>query len=109
MSDRKPYVVPWIAGIVLVLIGGYVGSYYWMVKPSFAARRGIRMMTITVPWSKPSTGELVDVGKGPFDRFFAPMNWVDRQLRPDTWKMPPIRRGPPSEPPPGPYVWPPPE
>lgn len=70
MPDRKPIsAVGWIAA-VLLLIGGYVGVYYAVVQISpgyFVQRKEWRFG----------------------HRFFAPIHWLDRRMRPHVWQPPP--------------------
>lgn len=94
MSDRKPTsVVPWIAGIVPLLLGVYVGAYYMMVRtPGQSIVRKIDVVdppifhecitTIrTYQWPSLSRFEA-----GP--TLFAPMESLDRRIRPHVWNSP---------------------
>jgi hypothetical protein len=81
MSDRKTS-VPWIAGaVLLVLIGGYVGAYYWMIKPFGFGNISpfYNLRTTKGPYHYLHAPDSV-VGK-----FFAPAHWLDRLIRPHVW------------------------
>ena len=77
-EPRKPSLILPVAGAVL-LLAGYVGAYYAMVYPYdgmalFPSRRNG-----TVSWGvRPA-----------WERFFAPIHWLDRRLRPDVWEPTP--------------------
>jgi hypothetical protein len=66
-----------VAGSVL-LLGGYIGAYYWLVCP-LPGKTG-----------ETPTFYLVDMEWWDVtDAFFGPINRIDRWLRPDVWKPPP--------------------
>ena len=83
MSDRKStFVVLPAVATALVLLGAYVGAYYRMVE---------------VPDMRPFEGEVAadyswsheSVPRNPsrsWRRFFAPVHWLDRRIRPHVWR-----------------------
>ncbi|MCC7418742.1 MAG: hypothetical protein IT428_00535 [Planctomycetaceae bacterium] len=81
-----------IAALLLVLIGGYVGVYYAMVERV----GGIKYegMGQVVRIDKPAYRapiELLTTNKeiawnGVCEAAFAPMHWLDRRLRPRLWR-----------------------
>ena len=81
MTDRKTS-APWIAGaVLLVLLGGYVGAYYGLMKPDSVsvvldARFHISMRPVTVPVYSASW----------LHSFFAPIHRLDRRIRPHMWE-----------------------
>lgn len=78
MSERLssgpilPIAVTWT-----VLIGMYVGAYYWKVDAS------LRVSSSAVGWRlSPYYGPWHDW----LSPLFAPMHWLDRRMRPDFWE-----------------------
>lgn len=89
-ESRKPNVVPWIAGITLMLLGAYVGVYYWLVAPRKAPPP---MPFDYVPeWydaPRLSTPDSVFDVQRRLSCFFAPIHRLDRHLRPHVWEPKP--------------------
>ncbi|MCC7421742.1 MAG: hypothetical protein IT428_15785 [Planctomycetaceae bacterium] len=87
MTDRKT-AAPWIAGaVLLVLIGGYVGAYCWMIAPlgfgygSVSPYYDFRMTTEPYIYLH-ALDSLVG-------RLFSPIHWLDRRVRPYVWESTP--------------------
>jgi hypothetical protein len=87
MADRKLSSVPWIGVAVLaVLIGGYVEAYYGTLivyhglGDEAAAAYSLVENEINPDVSTEDSG---------IGRFFAPMHWLDRRIRPHVWELTP--------------------
>lgn len=95
MSDRKPSVVPWIAGIVLVLlVGVYVGTYYRLVEvlTSDSNSPGFWVENHSPYYDSPSSWGYRSAQRWQrfAQTFFEPIHWVDCQIRPHVWSDLPI-------------------
>ncbi|MCC7421234.1 MAG: hypothetical protein IT428_13200 [Planctomycetaceae bacterium] len=79
MPTRKSIFAPWIAAVVLlVLIGGYVGAYCSTVQP----RKGRPHFRV----ARAHLNRRIDrILTG----VFAPVIWLDRQIRPHAWEPKP--------------------
>jgi hypothetical protein len=84
MADRKP-AAPWIAGALLLLvIGGYVGAYYSMVRR--VNYNYAQAVATYFDVDQPYTVE--DVMKEVWRRrIFYPMHWLDQKLRSRYWQV----------------------
>lgn len=83
MSDeQKPSAAACIAGVVLALVGAYVGAYYAMVQKWNTIHNGIVDM---YPSIYSVLGNSANVRAR---QFFAPMNRLDRRIRPHVWNSP---------------------
>lgn len=79
-EERKRSVAPWIAGVVLVLLGLYVGGYYAMVRPTFIPEPTGYLpvyRNLSAPRQTRTPSLLA---------FFAPVHRIDRRLRPNVWE-----------------------
>jgi hypothetical protein len=87
-SPRKPGFVLPVAVTLTVLLGLYVGAYYWMVQPLGRRVSGDPWL-IATPFYGPES-ELYHLGHTPWnDRLrplFTPMHWLDRRIRPHVWE-----------------------
>ncbi|MCC7425219.1 MAG: hypothetical protein IT428_33530 [Planctomycetaceae bacterium] len=85
MTERKTS-APWIAGAaLLVLIGGYVGVYYATVTVKGS---GDPFYTPHA-WFTDGSKTSYLAWKGRLDRFFFPIHWLDRRIRPHVWEPTP--------------------
>lgn len=85
MSDsRKPGFLLPVVVTLAVIAGVYVGAYYWMVEPI--------VLTGWVADLYSPGGRTPKHGYNPVSlwrTFFAPMNWLDRHIRPKVWEQKP--------------------
>lgn len=78
MSERRPMSpVLSIAVTLAVLLGIYLGAYYTIVKPIMGEAH-------YADHRKYSFGDFMEADNR-WRRFFAPIHWVDRKLRPNVW------------------------
>src|SRR5690349_3050581 len=92
MSDRKPTSVVMPALVAaLVLLGPYVGAYYATVKPDFVAlsdpdfgRNAVYPLLYGTGWETDTSKFMT--GQARWNRFFAPIHWLDRRIRPHAWE-----------------------
>lgn len=81
MTDRNARPAPWIAAAVLLaLVGGYVGTYFATVEPLWDGA------VVTYPRLHGLiTTSAAERSWLLWKKFFSPIHWVDRRLRPDVW------------------------
>lgn len=85
MSTRPAISARWIAvAALLVLLGGYVGAYYGTVA-AVGAYVGPPVPVYQTGWNELDK-KLVDVPK--LVDVFAPIDWLDRHIRPHVWRTP---------------------
>jgi hypothetical protein len=76
MADRKS-AAPWIAGAsLLLLLGGYIGTYYATVDPHRPFKFGPTYLR------RHELGRRMD---HQFRTFFGPAHWLDCRIRPNRW------------------------
>ena len=90
-TRRLGTVGPGLAGLVLVL-GLYVGSYYALVGQSHRAdmKRWVGLCEPNYSKQLPAAWDVGPAGNRRLASVFTPIHWLDRKLRPDTWKPRPI-------------------
>lgn len=82
-ATRKPLSFPWIGVAVLaVLIGGYVAAYYATVERALLTENYSDRIKEICPIYPSLNRRLVN----PRTRFFTPIHWLDRRLRPHVWE-----------------------
>jgi hypothetical protein len=85
-SSRKPGFVLPVAVTLAVLLGLYVGAYYAMVRPLGP----VPFYSIGDPndprWYNETAPGIVHGPHLGWMRFFSPIHWLDRRLRPHVWE-----------------------
>ena len=76
-----------IAVTLAVLLGLYVGAYYWMVFPHPFPPTGVRCLYYE--GTDKARGGPVYATNPNWDRFFFPIHWLDRRIRPHVWEPTP--------------------
>lgn len=65
-----------VAGVLLVVLGLYVGTYIWLVEPienTFGPNIVVTTYRVGDDWQEAA------------DWIFGPINWIDRQVRSEVW------------------------
>ena len=101
MSEKRAAreLVKWVGVTLAVLLGLYVGAYYWTVRPEIFDNYPDPGMRVE-PWYSFVDPFLADDDPYPdanpwFERtrsFFGPIHQLDRRIRPDIWELPPDER-----------------
>jgi hypothetical protein len=87
-APRNPSFVHSVAVTLAVLLVMYVGAYYAMVSPV----EYVPSQLDAVYWPRKQTDDgrhepnLHSEIDDWFTQLFAPMNWLDRRIRPHVWK-----------------------
>lgn len=83
MPTRKPSSVPWIGVVVLaVLLCGYVGAYYAMVRPINSKDLLGTEVAYYSSWHPSHRSAYQKATK----RLFAPLHWLDCRIRIQVWE-----------------------
>jgi len=73
-------------GVLVVLVGLYVGAYYAMVTPEVGDSSVVPVYFIPGEWDLDmATGMRIHLWCRPF---FSPMHAIDRRIRPRVWEPP---------------------
>lgn len=88
MSERKRSTVYGVVGaILLLMVSGYVGAYYWMVHPPIPGDETATPIFLKKRMAHPDGGYMVWHGYRPtLQKFFTPILWIDRRIRPSYWE-----------------------
>ena len=85
-SAQKPGFVLPVAVTLAVLLGLYVGAYYTMVRPDDSYPRPQGAKPFALPYyAAPGTMVTNRNYPGDWNRFFSPIHWLDRRIRPHVW------------------------
>jgi hypothetical protein len=93
-TDRKPSPILSVGRVVMVLLGLYVGAYYWMVERTFKLDWPAATTTyfaeyppVAEYWTESyEINSASDVSFRRWSRFFAPIHSLDRRIRPHVWE-----------------------
>jgi hypothetical protein len=91
-EPRKPGFVLPVAVTLAVLLALYVGAYYAMVRPFWSFDGTGRLMSEAdySLWGRNGPAVRLWVPQPSFrSRVFAPINWLDRHIRPHVWEATP--------------------
>lgn len=84
MRENRFAVIDAAAAMLLLLVGGYLGSYVVLMEPETVEHIVNDGMTETIQSERLPSYRLESVWMG---TAFAPVHWLDGQIRPEYWAL----------------------